>query len=137
MLILQRGLRYTTLSAFSGSINKFFLIDCVNIYLFSIFFSIDFARWKSGITLHCLECDWSTLTCFAFAKKCKIIRYFIYPLSFCFQSKRTNRPDKVTCISAYQRVINYIFPTQYIKIHCDTFYMRRGDGTNIQKIWYS
>ena len=26
---------------------KFFSIDCANIYLFSIFFSIDFARWKS------------------------------------------------------------------------------------------
>ena len=31
----------------SGSIKKLFSIDCVNIYLFSMFFSKEFARWKS------------------------------------------------------------------------------------------
>ena len=39
--------RYIALFVVSGSIKKIFLIDYVNIYLFSIFFSIDFARWKS------------------------------------------------------------------------------------------
>ena len=35
--------RYVALFVFSGSIKKLFSIDCINIYLFSIFFSIDFA----------------------------------------------------------------------------------------------
>ena len=50
--------RYITLFVVSGSFKKRFLIDCVNIYfsqsivytniyLFSIFFSIDFPQWKS------------------------------------------------------------------------------------------
>ena len=42
--------RYTALFAVSGPIKKLFSIDYVNyvnIYLFSIFFSIDFARWIS------------------------------------------------------------------------------------------
>ena len=50
--------KYTVLFVVSGSIKKLFSIDCVdiyfsqsivfpNIYFFSIFFSIDFARWKS------------------------------------------------------------------------------------------
>ena len=34
--------RYMGLFVFSGSIRKLFSIDCVNIHLFSIFFSIDF-----------------------------------------------------------------------------------------------
>ena len=29
----------------SGSIKKLFSIDCANIYLFSIYFSIDFVPW--------------------------------------------------------------------------------------------
>ena len=33
--------------AVSVSIKKLFSIDYVNIYLFSLFFSIDFPRWKS------------------------------------------------------------------------------------------
>ena len=39
--------RYIALFVFSGSIKKLFAIDYVNIYLFSIFFSIDFTGWKS------------------------------------------------------------------------------------------
>ena len=39
--------RYTALFVFSGSIKKLFSIDCVNIYLLSIFFVIDFPQWKS------------------------------------------------------------------------------------------
>ena len=39
--------RYIALFAVSGSIKKLFSIDYVNIYIFLIFFSIDFARWKS------------------------------------------------------------------------------------------
>ena len=40
----------------------FFPIDCVNIDLFSIFFSIDFARWeKCGVTPHCPYHDSLTL----------------------------------------------------------------------------
>ena len=39
--------QYTALFAFSGSYQKLLSINSVNIYLFSIFFSIDFARWKS------------------------------------------------------------------------------------------
>ena len=39
------------LFVFSGSIKNFLLIDCVNIYLFSIYFSMGFAQWKSvGLT---------------------------------------------------------------------------------------
>ena len=37
----------SALIIFSRSIEKLFSVDCVNIYLFSIFFSIDFAREKS------------------------------------------------------------------------------------------
>ena len=40
-------LRYITLVVVSGSIKKLFSISFVNIYLFLIFFSIDFARWKN------------------------------------------------------------------------------------------
>ena len=43
--------RYIALFVVSGSIKKVFSIDCVNIYLFSIFFSIDFVQWKS-VGLH-------------------------------------------------------------------------------------
>ena len=32
----------------SGPIKQFFSIDSVNIYIFSIFFPIGFARWKSA-----------------------------------------------------------------------------------------
>ena len=39
--------QYVALFVFSGSIKKIFSIDCVNIYIFSIFFSKDFFRWKS------------------------------------------------------------------------------------------
>ena len=39
--------QHVVLFAVSGSIEKRFSVDCVNINLFSIFFSIDFARWKS------------------------------------------------------------------------------------------
>ena len=39
--------RYIALLVFSGSIKKTFSIDCVNIYRFSIFFTIDFARRKN------------------------------------------------------------------------------------------
>ena len=49
-MILQLKLnesRYIALFVVSGSIKKLFSIDCVNIYLFSIFFSIDFSGWKS------------------------------------------------------------------------------------------
>ena len=42
--------RYIALFVFRGSIKKLFSIDSVNIYLFSIFFSIDFSRWK-GVRL--------------------------------------------------------------------------------------
>ena len=38
---------------FSGSIKKLFSIDCVNIYLFSIFFSKDFSWWKKLFSLEC------------------------------------------------------------------------------------
>ena len=49
--------RYIALFVVSGSMKKLFSIDCVNIYfsksvvlaniyIFSIFFSIDFTRWK-------------------------------------------------------------------------------------------
>ena len=47
-----------TLFVVSGSIKKLFSIDCVNIYPFSMFFSIDFARWKSVEgTPNCLYLD--------------------------------------------------------------------------------
>ena len=39
--------RYIVLFVVSGSIKKLISIDYVNIYLFSIFFSIKFAWWKS------------------------------------------------------------------------------------------
>ena len=39
--------RYIALFVVSGSIKKVFLIDLVNPYLFSIVFSIAFARWKT------------------------------------------------------------------------------------------
>ena len=39
--------RYNALYVISRSMKELFLIDYVNISLFSIFFSIDFARWKS------------------------------------------------------------------------------------------
>ena len=39
--------RYNALYVISRSMKKLFLIDYVKISLFSIFFSIDFARWKS------------------------------------------------------------------------------------------
>ena len=39
--------KYTALFVVSGSVKKLFSIDSVNIYLSSIFFSIDFGRWKS------------------------------------------------------------------------------------------
>ena len=39
--------RYIALFGFSGSIKMLLSIDCVNIYIFSIFCSIDLARWKS------------------------------------------------------------------------------------------
>ena len=47
--------RYITLFVFSGSIKKFFSTDCINIYLFSIFFSIDFARWKNLLSIACVN----------------------------------------------------------------------------------
>ena len=37
--------KYTALFVVSGSVKKLFSIDSVNIYLSSIFFSIDFGRW--------------------------------------------------------------------------------------------
>ena len=39
--------QYFALFLFSRSIKKLFSIDYVNIFLFPIFFSIDFGRWKS------------------------------------------------------------------------------------------
>ena len=39
--------RYIALFMVDGSIKKRFSTDYVNIYLFSIFVSIDFAQWKS------------------------------------------------------------------------------------------
>ena len=39
--------RNIALFVINGSVKKLFLIDCVNICLFTIFFSIDFAWWKS------------------------------------------------------------------------------------------
>ena len=56
--ILQRKLkvnesRYITF-VFSGSIKKFFF-NCVNIYLFSIFFSIDFVRCKNLLSIDCVN----------------------------------------------------------------------------------
>ena len=39
--------RYIALFELSGYITTLFSTDCVNIYLFSTCFSIDFARWKS------------------------------------------------------------------------------------------
>ena len=44
--------QYISLFVFSGSCQKLLSIDSVNIYLFSIFFSTDFARWKSVGLLH-------------------------------------------------------------------------------------
>ena len=38
--------RYIALFEFSRSIKKLYSLDCVNICLFSIFLSTDFARWK-------------------------------------------------------------------------------------------
>ena len=47
---------------FSGSIKELFSIDCVNIYLFSIIFSIDFARLeKVGLPHICFYRDSLTL----------------------------------------------------------------------------
>ena len=39
-------LQYIALFAMSGTISKLLSIDCFNIHLFSISFSIDFAPWK-------------------------------------------------------------------------------------------
>ena len=39
--------RHIILFAISGSTKKIFSIHYVNIYIFSIFFSIDFARWQN------------------------------------------------------------------------------------------
>ena len=39
--------RHIALFVFSGSIKKLFSIDFVKIYLFSMFFSIGFSRWKN------------------------------------------------------------------------------------------
>ena len=39
--------RYIALFVVSGSIKKLFSFDYVNIYLFSMLFSIDIVRWKS------------------------------------------------------------------------------------------
>ena len=46
---------YIALFGFSGSIKKLSSLDCVNIYLFSILFSIDFARWKNLFSFDCLN----------------------------------------------------------------------------------
>ena len=43
------------LFVFSGSIKKLFSIDCVNIFLLSIFFSVDFARWKRLFSIDCVN----------------------------------------------------------------------------------
>ena len=48
---------HIALSVVSRSIIKLFSCDYVNINLFSMFFSIDFAQQKSGVTPHCLYCD--------------------------------------------------------------------------------
>ena len=47
--------RYIALFVASGSIKKLFLIDYVNIYLFSIFFSIYFVRWKMIMSIFILS----------------------------------------------------------------------------------
>ena len=44
--------QYIALFVVSGSIKKLSSSDYVNIYLFSIFSSIDFARWKSVVLPH-------------------------------------------------------------------------------------
>ena len=44
--------RYIALFVISLSVKKLFSIDCDNIYVFSIFTSINFARWKSVGLLH-------------------------------------------------------------------------------------
>ena len=53
-----KELRNIVLFVVSGSIKMLSSFDCVNIYLFSIFFSIDFARRKIvGFTQHSLYLD--------------------------------------------------------------------------------
>ena len=47
--------RYISLFVFSGSINKLFSIYCTNVYLFSIFFSIDFERWRKLFSIECVS----------------------------------------------------------------------------------
>ena len=49
--------RYITLFAVSGSIKRLFSIDYVNIYLFSILFSLDFSRENCGVNLHYIYPD--------------------------------------------------------------------------------
>ena len=46
---------YIALFAFYGFIKKFFSIDCANIYLFSIFFSTGFARWRKLFSIGCIS----------------------------------------------------------------------------------
>ena len=54
--------RHIALFVFSRSIKKLFTIDCVNIYLFSIFFFNRFCRVENcAVTLHCLYRDSLTL----------------------------------------------------------------------------
>ena len=46
-LVCLNKSRYIALFVVSVSIKNLFLTDCVNIYLFSIFFSIDYFWWKN------------------------------------------------------------------------------------------
>ena len=47
--------RYIALFVFSESIKKLLSIDCVNTYLFSMVFSIDFALWKNFFSIACVK----------------------------------------------------------------------------------
>ena len=72
---------YIALFAVSGSIKRLFSIDCVNIYfsqltflaniyVFSIFFSIDFPQWKSvELPLIAERCLYSILSMLQFKKQ--------------------------------------------------------------------
>ena len=51
-LIKGNESRYDALFVVRGSIKKPFSFDCVNIYLFSIFFAIDFGWYKSVGLIH-------------------------------------------------------------------------------------
>ena len=70
-------------------------IDYVNIYLFSIFFSIDFARWKSVRLRRTLLISW----CFNF-KKCLKHFHNMYPWS-------RNKNNIVNALSSMNKQSNF------------------------------